>query len=112
MRPRSRAEIFDHLPSKARRAAATGSSISAVSPSAAFARGGADGRVAVGLVAFGDFGEGGAGRGVGRREGLARLGVNPLAVDEELVLAGGFGWRLCWWHKGFFPSWWKARGGL
>ena len=34
MRPRSRAEIFDHLPSKARRAASTALSMSALSPSA------------------------------------------------------------------------------
>ncbi len=34
MRPRSRAETFDHLPSKARRAAATALSMSALSPSA------------------------------------------------------------------------------
>ena len=34
MRPRSRAETFDHDPSKARRAAATALSISALSPSA------------------------------------------------------------------------------
>src|SRR5205085_10137368 len=34
MRPRSRAEIFDHLPSKALRAAATALSMSALSPSA------------------------------------------------------------------------------
>src|SRR5918999_3198547 len=33
-RPRSRADIFDHLPSKARRAAATALSMSALSPSA------------------------------------------------------------------------------
>src|ERR1700756_4454569 len=68
MRPRSEGEIFDHGPvAKAARAAFTARSISSRSPSATFER--------TSPVA-----------GFVGGEGFAGSGVDPLAVDEHLLL--------------------------